>query len=115
MASTEASILEDFLLPPSALSSILSFEGFSDLFPQSQRSNRQIKHLYEELNNLRTRYIEHVKNVITREVQIGEYQRRQVVNARLRGIPDVIDGLNVERSTGEHTVSLIRVYQGDNN
>lgn len=71
MASTEASILEDFLLPPSSLPSIVSFEKFSDLFPRSQRSSPHIKHLYEELNNLRSRDIEQVKIQITSEAKKG--------------------------------------------
>lgn len=113
MASTESSILEHFLLPPSSLHSVVSFEKVSDLFPLSQRSTPQIKHLYEELSSLRTRGIEQVKNQITKEAQKGERQRRQVVEARLRGSPKGIDGLNVRLSKGEHTVSLIRVYKRD--
>lgn len=115
MASTEASILEDFLLPPSSLHKIVSFEKFSHLFTQSQRSNPHVKHLYEELNNLRTRDIEQVKNQITSEVQKGERQRRQVVQARSLGVLEGIDGLNVLRSKGDQTVSLIRVYKRDIN
>lgn len=58
MTFTETSILEEFLLPPSSLFNIVSFDRFSIFFPQSQPSNTHIPHLYEELNNLRTRDME---------------------------------------------------------
>lgn len=71
-------------------------------------------YLYEELNLLRTRDIEQVLNQITKEVQKGEHQRRQVVKARLRGVSEGVNDLNA-RSKGEYTLSPIRVYKKDIN
>lgn len=85
MSETEQTILSKFLLLPAPLPSIILLENFTDLFPRSQRSNPQIKHLYLELQGLRSLDIENVRRNISREVKRGERQRRQVVKTRRRG------------------------------
>ncbi len=85
MPPTEAAILNDFLIAPAPLPSIISLQKFTDLFPRSQRSNPQVKDLYDELKGRRSLDIEHVKRNIAQEVRRGEKQRRQVIKTRRRG------------------------------
>lgn len=86
MASTEATILSNFLLPPASLDNIISLEAFKDLFPKSYRSNPHIQHLYLELQHVRDQIINNVRHNIGKEVERGERQRRQVAKARGQAI-----------------------------
>lgn len=86
MASTEATILSNFLLPPASLDNIISLEAFKDLFPKSCRSNPHIQHLYLELQHVRDQTINNVRHNIGKEVKRGERQRRQVAKARGQAI-----------------------------
>ncbi len=110
MAYTEASLLKNFLLPPANLSAILSFEEFADLFPHSQQTNTQTRHLYRKLNDLRNANVEQVNDDIAREIKRGERQRQQVVQARLRGPPKGTGFANGEKSQVQGGVSLIKFY-----
>ncbi|KAE8452840.1 hypothetical protein EG329_013112 [Mollisiaceae sp. DMI_Dod_QoI] len=82
MAPTEATILSTFLLPPAPLPSIISLKAFTELFPRSQQSSPQVKALYRDLQQQRTRLTDAVAGNIAAEVKRGNAQRRVVVRAR---------------------------------
>lgn len=83
MAPTEASILNNFLLSPAPLPTIISLQKFADLFPKSQRSHPQVKLLYRELQHLRAIDIDLVKDNIFREVRRGDRQRVELQRAQV--------------------------------
>lgn len=82
MAPTEATILSTFLLPPAPLPSIITLKAFTELFPRSQQSSPQVKALYRDLQQQRTRLTDSVARNIAGEVKRGITQRRIVVRAR---------------------------------
>lgn len=82
MAPTEATLLNNFLLPPASLDNIISVEAFTDLFPKSYRSSSHIQHLFLELQHVRDHTVDKVKHNIGKEIMKGERQRRQVAKAR---------------------------------
>ena len=82
MAPSEFSILSNFLLKPASLPGILSLPTFTDLVPQSQQNDLQIKSLYLNLKSERAFNLEHIRRNIDHECKRGERQRRQVIKAR---------------------------------
>lgn len=82
MAPTEATLLSTFLFSPASLQNIISFEAFTNLFPEPHRSNPHIRHLYHELEQMRDQSIENVKKNVDQEIKRGERQRRQITRAR---------------------------------
>ncbi|KAF1991675.1 hypothetical protein K402DRAFT_389065 [Aulographum hederae CBS 113979] len=84
MAPTETTILQNFLLPPAPLPTIISLRKFTDLFPAQHRANPQIAILYRELQHQRAIDTDDVKENIQKEVKRGEKMRREVVKTRRR-------------------------------
>jgi centromere-localized protein 2 len=82
MAPTEATILSQFLLPPSPLPSVITLKAFTELFPKNEQSSPQIRALYRELQHQRARVVDTVTRNITAEVKRGDAQRRAVVRQR---------------------------------
>lgn len=82
MAPTESMILSTFLLPPTPLPAIITLKAFTELFPRSQQSSPQVKALYRDLQQQRTRLTDAVGRNIAAEVKRGDAQRRVVVRAR---------------------------------
>ncbi|ERS99259.1 centromere-localized protein 2 [Sporothrix schenckii 1099-18] len=84
MAPTEASILEQFLLAPSQLPTIISLDDFTALFPRTLQSSPQVRALYRDLQRQRSALVDAVAADIDDEVAKGRLLRRYAVRARLR-------------------------------
>ena len=95
MAPSESSILNDFLLQPAPLPAILSLQTFTDLIPEGQQNNVQIKSLYRNLKSERAFGLEQIKHNIDQECKRGERQMRQVIKARRQAEKSVIKGANI--------------------
>lgn len=84
MAPTEASILEQFLLAPAQLPTILSLDDFAALFPRTLQSSPQVRALYRDLQRQRNAVVDAVAAGIDDEVAKGRLLRRYALRARLR-------------------------------
>ncbi|CAK7270794.1 hypothetical protein SEPCBS57363_004281 [Sporothrix epigloea] len=84
MAPSEASILEQFLLAPSHLPTILPLDDFVLLFPRALQSSPQVRALYRDLQRQRNTVIDAVAADIDDEVARGRILRRHALRARLR-------------------------------
>ncbi|ORY60108.1 Cnl2/NKP2 family protein-domain-containing protein [Pseudomassariella vexata] len=82
MAPTEATILQNYLLLPARLPSIISLEQFTSYFPKSQQSSPQIRALYRDLQQQRNAVVDSVAQNIDSEVKLGRSLRRAVAQAR---------------------------------
>lgn len=84
MAPTEASILEQFLLAPSQLPTIISLDDFAALFPRQLQFSPQVRALYRDLQRQRNAVVDSVAAGIDDEVTKGRLLRRYALRARLR-------------------------------
>jgi centromere-localized protein 2 len=82
MAPTEQTILATFLLAPSSLTTIFTFQSFQAIFPRAQQSSTEVKRLYRALQHRRALVTDSVAQNIDDEVERGNLQRRAVVRAR---------------------------------
>jgi centromere-localized protein 2 len=82
MAPTEQTILTTFLLAPSSLTTIFTFQSFAAAFPKAQQSSPEIRRLYRALQHRRALVTDAVAENIEDEVERGNAQRRAVVRAR---------------------------------
>ena len=82
MAATEQTILTTFLLAPSSLTTVFTFQSFQALFPRAQQSSPEIKRLYRSLQHRRALITDTVAQNIDDEVERGNSQRRAVIRAR---------------------------------
>ena len=82
MYPTESSILENFLLSAVTLTSAISFDEFTDLFPESKQNSLEVELLYRELQHQRAIDADDVKHNIEAEVKRGEKMKRDVARAR---------------------------------
>ena len=82
MAPTEASILQNYLLLPARLPTIITFREFTAYFPKSQQSSPQIRALYRDLQRQRNAVVDAVAADIDAEVKQGRALRRTVAKAR---------------------------------
>ncbi|KAI9661541.1 MAG: hypothetical protein M1829_006232 [Trizodia sp. TS-e1964] len=96
MAPTEASILANFLLPPSSLPNIMTLQKFTELFPRAKRSSPEIASLYRELQHQRGLVTDQVKNDIIAECRLGERQRREVARARRKAEREELEGTGAQ-------------------
>ncbi|KAH8697686.1 Cnl2/NKP2 family protein-domain-containing protein [Talaromyces proteolyticus] len=81
MAPSEDSILNNFLLSPASLPTIISLQKFTELFPKRLRSHPQIKVLYRELQELRSQDMDGVTEHILEQVEEGGKQRADLLRA----------------------------------
>ncbi|CAK7242735.1 MAG: hypothetical protein STHCBS139747_004234 [Sporothrix thermara] len=84
MAPSEFSILEQFLLAPSQLPTIVSLDDFVALFPRALQSSPQVRALYRDLQRQRSAVVDAVAADIEDEVARGRILRRHALRARLR-------------------------------
>ncbi|CAK7273429.1 hypothetical protein SEPCBS119000_005651 [Sporothrix epigloea] len=84
MAPSEASILEQFLLAPSHLPTIVPLDDFIALFPRASQSSPQVRALYRDLQRQRNAVIDAVAADIDDEVARGRVLQRHALRARLR-------------------------------
>ncbi len=84
MAPSEASILEQFLLAPAQLPTVLSLDDFAALFPKPLQSSPHVRALYRDLQRQRNAVLDAVVADIDDEVARGPLLRRYALRARLR-------------------------------
>lgn len=90
-AMSEHSILSDFLLSPSSLTTAMSQQQFTELFPKRLRSHPQIKALYQELQQLRDQDANVVSANIDAETSQGEEQKAELRRSLLQTGVDGFD------------------------
>ncbi|CAG8042330.1 unnamed protein product [Penicillium salamii] len=81
MAPTEESILENFLLAPAPLPTVMSLQKFTEMFPKRLRSHPHIRTLYRELQQVREQDMDRVNENIDSEINQGEQQRADLRKA----------------------------------
>jgi centromere-localized protein 2 len=103
MAPSESTILQNYLLLPARLPTIVSLQEFTSYFPKSQQSSTQIRTLYRDLQQQRNAVVDTVASNIDSQVKQGKALRRAVVKARREAESEegVDDEIEIER-----TVSL---------
>ena len=77
--TTETSILQSYLLPPTSLPNIMSFSQFQQLFPASTRTHPHIKTLYRDLQFLRSVDADVVRENINTEARKSTAIRREML------------------------------------
>ena len=98
---TEFSLLTRLLLPPASLSTILTLQEFTALFPIVVRSSPQIPLLYRDLQHQRALQIDAVRKNIAAEAKRGDTMKREVIRTRRREEREGPRlGLNVEEAVG---------------
>lgn len=101
MAPTESEILTNFLIQPSSLTAITTFDQFKALFPRPLQSSPQVRSLFRDLQAQRNALLDRVTSNIAAEVKRGNAMRREVVRARREADRDEIDGeIEMERVVG---------------
>lgn len=106
MAPTESTILQNYLLLPARLPTIISLQEFTSYFPKSQQSSPQIRSLYRDLQQQRNVTVDAVASNIDNQVKRGKALRKAVARARREAEAEegVDDEIEIER-----TVSCIRI------
>ncbi|KAI1341718.1 Cnl2/NKP2 family protein-domain-containing protein [Xylariaceae sp. FL0016] len=103
MAPTEATILRNYLLLPSRLSSVTSLQKFTALFPKSQQSSPQIRALYHDLQEQRNAIVDNVAANIDAELRLGKGLRREVIkDRREEALDEHDDEIEIERQLFGH-------------
>jgi centromere-localized protein 2 len=82
MAPAESEVLTNYLLRPSNLTSILTYEQFQALFPGSLHDSPQLRSLFRDLRSQRDAVLAEVSQNIAEEARRGNAMRKEVVNAR---------------------------------
>ncbi|KAK2066449.1 hypothetical protein P8C59_000272 [Phyllachora maydis] len=99
MAPTESTILTRYLLVPSQLTTALSLDEFTALFPRAQQASSQVRSLYRDLQSQRRAVIEDIAAGIEAEAKRGKSLHRALVSARKdAGAQDRDDELAIERA-----------------
>ncbi|KAL0940350.1 cnl2 nkp2 family protein [Colletotrichum truncatum] len=99
MAPTESEILQNYLIVPAQLPSIISLEEFTELFPKAQRANPQIRSLYRDFQHQRRTLVDTVAENISEEEKRGRYIRRDIAIARRKAANEDADQeLEIERA-----------------
>jgi hypothetical protein len=108
MPSQEAKILGDFLLAPAPLRDFITLRDFTDIFPRAHRSNPAVQEIYRELQRIRDKDVELVRQDIIDEVKRSkqlrrEYARekRQIDDATVAGLDPV--ALQMEEEVARYT------------
>ncbi|KAH8899713.1 hypothetical protein GQ53DRAFT_816813 [Thozetella sp. PMI_491] len=82
MATTEATILNNYLIVPSQLPAFISLQEFTELFPKAHRSSPLIRSLYRDLQSQRNAVVDEVSQNVHAEVKSSKAMRQAVVLAR---------------------------------
>ncbi|KAF2964800.1 hypothetical protein GQX73_g8763 [Xylaria multiplex] len=99
MAPTEATILQNYLLLPSRLPSIISVQDFASLFPKSQQSSPQVRALYRDLQQQRNAVVDAVAASIDAEVKHANALRRTIIRTKKQGESEEQDDeVEIERA-----------------
>jgi centromere-localized protein 2 len=82
MSSQEAKILGDFLLAPAPLRDFVTLRDFTDVFPRAHRANPAVQEIYRELQQIRDKDVELVRQDIIDEVKRSKQLRREYARER---------------------------------
>ncbi|KAF7558790.1 hypothetical protein G7046_g5379 [Stylonectria norvegica] len=104
MAPTETEILTNYLIQPSSLTSITTFEQFKTLFPRPLQASPQVRSLFRDLQSQRNAVIDRVAGNIAVEAKRGNTMRKEVVRALREAEREDVDG----------EVEMERVLFGEN-
>ncbi|KAH8677962.1 Cnl2/NKP2 family protein-domain-containing protein [Xylariales sp. PMI_506] len=109
MAPSEAAILQNYLLLPARLPTVVSLQEFTSYFPKSQQSSPQIRVLYRDLQQQRNGVVDAVAGNIDAEVKRGKALRRAVAKARREAELDegIDDEIEIERNLFGSTSNTI--------
>ncbi|KAI4640968.1 uncharacterized protein J4E79_011754 [Alternaria viburni] len=94
MPSQEAKILGDFLLAPAPLRDFTTLRDFTDIFPRAHRSNPAVQEIYRELQHIRDRDIELIRQDIIDEVKRSKQLRREYARERRHVDDATVAGLD---------------------
>ena len=94
MPSQEAKILGDFLLAPAPLRDFTTLRDFTDIFPRAHRSNPAVQEIYRELQHIRDREIELIRQDIIDEVKRSKQLRREYARERRHVDDATVAGLD---------------------
>lgn len=101
MAPNESEILTNYLIQPSSLTSITTFEQFRALFPRSLQSSPHVRSLFRDLQAQRNVILDSVAENIAVEAKRGIFMRKEVIKARREAERDEMDGeIEMERAVG---------------
>lgn len=79
MAPSEAKILENYLLLPAQLPTILSLDEFIAFFPRQLQGSPQIRSLYRDLQSQRNAIVDSVAERIDTQAKRGKAIRRELI------------------------------------
>ncbi|KAH8175552.1 cnl2/NKP2 family protein [Sarocladium implicatum] len=82
MAPFESEVLANYLLRPSALTSILTFEQFQSFFPDQLHDSPQLRSLFRDLRTQRDVVLAGIEANIEEEARRGNVMRKEVLKAR---------------------------------
>ncbi|KAK5661453.1 hypothetical protein OQA88_11354 [Cercophora sp. LCS_1] len=117
MAPTEAKILNNYLVLPAQLPTILSLEEFIAFFPRQLQGSPQIRSLYRDLQAQRNAVVDSVAKRIEAQVKKGKLLRREVIAAKRQAesrdydpeieVERMLFGAPSDLEAPKHTVSSI--------
>jgi hypothetical protein len=82
MATSETDVLANYLLRPSSLTSILTFEQFQSFFPTQLHDKPELRGLFRDLRAQRDVVLATVEANIEEESRRGNVMRKEVLKAR---------------------------------
>jgi hypothetical protein len=94
MPSQEAKILGDFLLAPAPLRDFITLRDFTDIFPHAHRSNPTVQEIYRELQRIRDKDVELVRQDIIDEVKRSKQLRREYAREKRQIDDATVAGLD---------------------
>ncbi|KAI4908548.1 hypothetical protein J4E85_011716 [Alternaria conjuncta] len=94
MPSQETKILGDFLLAPAPLRDFTTLRDFTDIFPRAHRSSPAVQEIYRELQHIRDRDIELIRQDIIDEVKRSKQLRREYARERRHVDDATVAGLD---------------------
>ncbi len=101
MATTEATILNNYLIVPAQLGAFLSLQEFTELFPRARRGSPLIRTLYRDLQSQRNATVDQVGQNINAEIKSSKSFRQAVVVARRQEhAEDYDDEMAIHRAVG---------------
>lgn len=112
MAPTESEILTNFLLRPTSLDTIVTYEWFTSNLPTAVRDNLLVRALWQDLIAKREKVLDEVRANIEGELKRGAVMRREVLRAKREAEKEDIDGeVELERMVSENGVcGLVYVF-----
>lgn len=105
MAPNESEILTNYLVQPSSLTSIITFEQFKALFPRPLQSSPQVRSFFRDLQAQRNVVLDTIAENIELEAKRGIVMRREVLKAQRDAEKDEVDGeIEMERAVSSSLI-----------